>query len=113
MSFWSKVEDLDRLIFSRVNGKWHNSFLDVFLAFTRQMHIWIPFYFFLIAFTWLNFRLRGLYWAFFFTHWVADRFHAVALFRLRHARVTQAGSRAKGSRALRVTIRRANVVPKS
>lgn len=66
MSLLSKAGELDRFLFSKVNGEWHNSFLDTFLPFTREAQLWVPFYFFLLVFSWMNFKFRGLCWALFF-----------------------------------------------
>ena len=66
MSVLSKMVEADQLLFRKINGEWHNSFFDGFLAFTRQPQIWMPFYFFLILFTTLNFKRHGWYWVLFF-----------------------------------------------
>lgn len=66
MSFWDKIEYIDHSLFSRINGEWHNSFLDTFLPFLRQSYLWIPFYLFLAIFAPLNFKRKGWYWSLFF-----------------------------------------------
>jgi undecaprenyl-diphosphatase len=63
MSVLDKIKNLDYLIFSKVNGEWHNSFLDTVLPFLRQSYLWIPFYFFLVIFVPLNFKKNGWYWS--------------------------------------------------
>ncbi|MEP6928349.1 MAG: phosphatase PAP2 family protein [Ginsengibacter sp.] len=60
------VKRLDYFLFSRLNGKWHNSFFDSVIPFIRESYLWIPFYFFLILFTTINFKTRGWYWVLFF-----------------------------------------------
>lgn len=62
MSLPERLKNLDYLIFSKVNGAWHNSFFDAVLPFLRQAYLWLPFYLFLGIFTSLNFRKKGLYW---------------------------------------------------
>ena len=66
MSLLSKAGELDHYLFSKVNGAWHNSFFDFFLPFSRQPQLWVPLYFFLVVFSWINFRLKGLWWTLFF-----------------------------------------------
>ncbi len=66
MSVLDKIIEIDHLLFTKINGEWHNSFFDTFLSFTRQPQIWIPFYFFLIMFTTVNFKKNGWYWVLFF-----------------------------------------------
>ncbi len=62
MSVLGKIKSLDYLIFSKVNGEWHNPFLDTVLPFLRQSYLWIPFYLFLAIFVPLNFKRSGWYW---------------------------------------------------
>ena len=66
MSLLDEIKNVDYKIFSKINGEWHNSFLDTFLPFLRQSYLWIPFYFFLLIFVPLNFKKNGLYWTLFF-----------------------------------------------
>lgn len=72
-----------------INGKWHNSFLDNFLPFTREPQIWIPFYFFLILFVIINFNRRGFYWVLCFaltitlTNYISSNLLKEAVLRLR------------------------------
>ncbi len=66
MSLLEQIKNVDYKIFSKINGEWHNSFLDSFLPFLRQSYLWIPFYFFLLIFVPLNFKKNGLYWTLFF-----------------------------------------------
>ncbi len=60
------VTRFDYRLFSKVNGQWHTPFLDEFIPFVREPFVWMPFYFFLILFTTVNFKIRGLYWTLFF-----------------------------------------------
>lgn len=61
-----QVKHLDYFLFSKINGEWHNSFFDRVIPFIRESYLWLPFYFFLILFTTINFKRRGWYWVLFF-----------------------------------------------
>jgi len=63
MSLLDKIKNVDYFIFSKINGEWHNPFLDTVLPFLRQSYLWIPLYFFLIIFAPLNFKRNGWYWS--------------------------------------------------
>lgn len=63
MSLLEEIKQIDYQIFSKINGEWHNAFLDIVLPFTRQSYLWIPFYFFLAVFAPLNFKKNGWYWS--------------------------------------------------
>jgi undecaprenyl-diphosphatase len=63
MSLLDEIKNVDYIIFSKINGEWHNSFFDTFLPFLRQSYLWIPLYFFLVIFAILNFKKRGWYWS--------------------------------------------------
>ncbi|MEO6327845.1 MAG: phosphatase PAP2 family protein [Ginsengibacter sp.] len=58
-----KIKDVDYMIFSKINGEWHNAFFDTFLLFLRQAYLWIPLYLFLVIFAALNFKKKGWYWS--------------------------------------------------
>jgi len=60
------VKQVDYFLFSKMNGEWHNAFLDSVIPFIRESYLWIPFYFFLILFTTINFKIKGWYWVLFF-----------------------------------------------
>ncbi len=60
------IKNLDYRLFSRMNGEWHNAFFDNFFPFVREPTFWIPFYFFLVLFVLLNFKIKGLLWMMFF-----------------------------------------------
>jgi membrane-associated phospholipid phosphatase len=74
MSLLRTLKNLDYLIFSKVNGEWHNPFFDTVLPFLRQSYLWIPFYLYLGIFTSINFKKRGLYWCLYliFTAIISD-----------------------------------------
>ncbi len=60
------LKQFDYTLFSKLNGDWHTSFLDWFFPFIRESYFWIPFYFFLILFTTINFKIKGWFWVLFF-----------------------------------------------
>ncbi|MEP7252116.1 MAG: phosphatase PAP2 family protein [Ginsengibacter sp.] len=60
------LKQLDYQLFSKMNGKWHTPFLDGFIPFIREAYVWLPFYFFLILYTTINFKRRGWLWVLFF-----------------------------------------------
>lgn len=65
-TFINRVKLLDYKLFYKVNGEWHNSFFDLFFPFVREPLFWVPFYFFLLLFTTINFKKYGWLWALFF-----------------------------------------------
>jgi membrane-associated phospholipid phosphatase len=89
MRFYETIKAADYKLFSKINGQWHNTFFDFFFPLTRESFIWIPFYFFLLVFSVINFKNRGWYWALFFiaTAVISDFISSViikdAFFRLR------------------------------
>ncbi|MEP6616027.1 MAG: phosphatase PAP2 family protein [Ginsengibacter sp.] len=66
ISLFETIKMADYKLFSKINGQWHNSFFDIFFPFTRESFVWVPFYFFLLIFIVLNFKVRGWVWALFF-----------------------------------------------
>jgi membrane-associated phospholipid phosphatase len=60
------VKHLDYFLFSKLNGEWHNPFFDNVIPFIRESYLWLPFSFFLILFTTINYKTRGWYWVLFF-----------------------------------------------
>ncbi|MFT3702432.1 MAG: phosphatase PAP2 family protein [Agriterribacter sp.] len=56
----------DIKLFSKINGQWHNSFLDWLLPFLRNQYTWAPLYLFTVVFMLVNFKWKGLYWIYFF-----------------------------------------------
>jgi membrane-associated phospholipid phosphatase len=53
--------ELDRELFSLLNGQWHNSFFDALLPYWREKLFWVPLYLALAAFAFYRFRLKALY----------------------------------------------------
>jgi len=64
-SLIEKIIELDYFLFSKINGKWHNSLFDTVLPFTRETFFWVPFYVFLVLFAIINFKKFGLLWVLF------------------------------------------------
>jgi undecaprenyl-diphosphatase len=65
MSILEKLTRLDWWLFFKINGEWTNNYFDFVLPLLRESVFWIPLYFFLLVFTWVNFGKKGLYWALF------------------------------------------------
>ncbi len=59
------LKQLDYTLFSKVNGEWHTAFLDKFIPLVRESYLWIPFYFFLILFVTINYKIKGWLWVLF------------------------------------------------
>ncbi len=83
------IKNLDYFLFSKLNGQWHNSFFDGAIPFIRESYFWLPFYFFLILFATINFKIKGWYWSLFFivnamlSDFVSSDLIKDSLFRLR------------------------------
>lgn len=60
------IRQFDYKVFYKMNGQWHTSFFDEFIPFVREPFVWMPFYFFLVLFTTINFKKRGILWVLFF-----------------------------------------------
>lgn len=60
------IRQFDYWVFYKMNGQWHTSFLDEFIPFVREPFVWMPFYFFLVVFTTINFKKKGMLWVLFF-----------------------------------------------
>lgn len=60
------LKQLDYHLFSKLNGAWHTALFDKIIPLVREPYVWIPFYFFLIMFTVVNFKIRGWLWVLFF-----------------------------------------------
>lgn len=63
INFWNSVNKFDFPVFKKINGEWHNSFLDNLFLISREAFLWVPFYFFLLIFVIVNFKKKGSYWA--------------------------------------------------
>ena len=62
LNFWHLVQPLDTWLITHINQAWGNSFFDAVLPFVRETLFWVPLYLFLILFTTMNFRVKGLWW---------------------------------------------------
>lgn len=60
-----QIRYMDQFIFEKINGQWHNPFLDAVLPFVREPTFWVPFYLFLGLFVLLNFGAKGWVWVLF------------------------------------------------
>lgn len=86
------VLEIDKSLFQKVNGEWHNAFTDAVLPYIREPFFWFPFYLFLFLFVVINFRVRGWMWVLFAicTAWISDFTSSTlikeAFFRLRPCR---------------------------
>lgn len=59
------IKQFDYRLFAKMNGQWHTPFLDNFLPFIREPFVWVPFYFFLVLFAVINFKVKGWLWVLF------------------------------------------------
>lgn len=71
MNFWQQLVFWDQALFLRINRQWANPFFDLVMPPLRNSLSWAPLYVFLLAFTLINFRIRGLWWALLFLCTVA------------------------------------------
>lgn len=53
----------DNLWFTTVHFEWANPFLDTITPYIRNPYFWAPLYLFLLFYTTLNYKLKGLYWS--------------------------------------------------
>lgn len=70
-SFLDRIENLDRQLFTLINGRMSNSFLDSILPYCRSPVFWVPLYLFMLVFVLMNFGIKGLWWCIFFICTVA------------------------------------------
>lgn len=63
MDVLDRINALDHALFYKINAVWTNPVCDAIFPFVRESVFWIPLYLFLLVFIWMNFGLRGLYWA--------------------------------------------------
>ena len=61
-----QIIQADRYLFERINQQWTNPLLDILMPFFRNQFTWVPVYFFLLIFGYLNFRKNLLPWIGFF-----------------------------------------------
>lgn len=71
VSFWQRIADWDRSLFLTLNGDLVNPVFDAVLPFLRDSVFWAPLYLFIMAFIFLNFGRKGLWWAVAFLSTVA------------------------------------------
>lgn len=55
----NRILEVDKHLFSILNGQWHNRFLDWLMPYMRQSEIWLPLYIFLLVFILMNVKKSG------------------------------------------------------
>ncbi|MEO5998994.1 MAG: phosphatase PAP2 family protein [Chitinophagaceae bacterium] len=63
MSALDRIIQFDLWLFFKINRTWTGNFFDILFPLLRESVIWIPLYLFLLLFVWINFGVKGLYWA--------------------------------------------------
>lgn len=58
--------EYDIALFSKINGQWHNGFLDWLMPLLRNPFTWAPLYLFAVVFMLINFKWKGFWWICFF-----------------------------------------------
>jgi undecaprenyl-diphosphatase len=71
LTFWQRLLDWDTRLFLTLNHKLANPLFDTLLPFFRDSIFWAPLYLLILAFVYLNFGTRGLWWSLFFILTVA------------------------------------------
>ncbi len=66
MQMLKPVLQFDRSLFYLINNKWSNGFFDAVMPFIRNQFFWVPVYFFLLLFIFVNFKKKALWWILFF-----------------------------------------------
>lgn len=61
-----KIIEADRYLFDQINQQWAHPVTDVLMPFIRNQFTWVPIYFFLLIFGYLNFRKTLIPWIGFF-----------------------------------------------
>lgn len=61
-----KLINADRYLFDLINQQWAHPLYDTIMPFIRNQYTWVPVYFFLLIFGYLNFRKQLLQWVGFF-----------------------------------------------
>ena len=62
-SLWQKLEQWDQYLFVLINSKGTNPVFDFILPYFRDAVFWAPLYTFIIAFIFLNYGKKGMWWA--------------------------------------------------
>ena len=60
------IKHFDYNLFAKMNGQWHNPYVDTFMIFIREPTVWVPLYLFLVLLITINFKARGWLWVLFF-----------------------------------------------
>lgn len=64
-SFWEKMLQWDRNLFTTINGDWANPAFDSLMPFLRNSLLWIPLYLFVLLLVIMNFKKKGWWWLLF------------------------------------------------
>ncbi|MBI5856745.1 MAG: phosphatase PAP2 family protein [Sphingobacteriales bacterium] len=65
-TFWEKILEWDRDLFTTINSNWSNPVFDTVMPLLRNSLIWIPLYLFLLALVLINFKNKAWWWIIFF-----------------------------------------------
>ncbi len=71
ISFWQRLNDLDRWLFLVLNTKLSNPLFDAIFPYFRDSVFWAPLYLFILAFIIINYGKKGGWWALLFLSTVA------------------------------------------
>ena len=86
------IKRFDYDLFAKMNGHWHNPYVDTFMIFIREPTVWVPLYFFFILLITINFKGKGWLWVLFFllnamlSDYISSTLIKGNLFRLRPCR---------------------------
>ena len=62
LTFWQQIDPFDTWLLILINQDFGNEVFDTVLPFTRETAFWIPFYLFLLVFSFLNFGKKAWWW---------------------------------------------------
>jgi membrane-associated phospholipid phosphatase len=63
VSFWQRIAEWDRSLFLTLNRDLANPVFDTVLPFFRDSVFWAPLYLFIMAFMFVNYGKKGIWWA--------------------------------------------------
>ncbi|HWR34222.1 MAG TPA: phosphatase PAP2 family protein [Chitinophagaceae bacterium] len=64
-TFWGKLLQWDRSLFTTINSDWSNPVFDYLMPFLRNSLVWIPLYLFVLLLAVLNFKNKAWWWVIF------------------------------------------------
>ena len=50
VSIWQRLDEWDKWLFLRLNGRWTNPFFDAVFPYFRDALVWAPLYLFILVF---------------------------------------------------------------